>query len=142
MLPKAPNPDYSCDKRVGKWYHEVGDAASREGQGGRKPQRELISAPETALTLVQTLAIEALEAWARERACPRDDEQTPLEFARHLAVDFPSLGAEALQLADLYSRVAYGRERIASDRRTVLQQLWRHMRTTAGVPAPVEAKPV
>ncbi|MFO7901082.1 MAG: DUF4129 domain-containing protein [Pirellulaceae bacterium] len=79
---------------------------------------------------------EAMEAWAREHACPRDEEHTPLEFARHVAVEHPNLGIQAQQLADLYSRVAYGRERIASDARNVLRQLWGHMRSAAAVPPP------
>ncbi len=83
---------------------------------------------------------EALEAWARERSCPRDDEQTPLEFARELAFDHPSLGVEAQQLADLYSRVAYGHERVTVDRCSTLQQLWRHMQSTATMPPPPPAQ--
>ncbi|MFW6171207.1 MAG: DUF4129 domain-containing protein, partial [Planctomycetota bacterium] len=79
---------------------------------------------------------EAMEAWAGEHACPRDHEHTPLEFARHLAIEHPNLGIHAQQLADLYSRVAYGRERIASRDRNVLQRLWHHMRSAAAVPPP------
>ena len=81
-------------------------------------------------------SFEAMEAWARERACPRTQEQTPLEFARHVALEHPGLGMEAQTLADLYSRVAYGHQRIAAERRSVLEQLWRHMRSTAAMPAP------
>ncbi len=81
-------------------------------------------------------SFEAMEAWARERACARTLEQTPLEFARHVALEHPGLGMEAQSLADLYSRVAYGHERIAADRRSVLEQLWRHMRSTAAMPDP------
>ncbi len=84
---------------------------------------------------------EALEAWGRERGCPRDAEQTPLEFARRLAVDHPNLAVEAQQLADLYSRVAYGHERIGKERRSVLEQLWRYMRNTAAMPPPPVATP-
>ncbi len=79
---------------------------------------------------------EALEAWAREQRCPRSDEQTPLEFARQLAVVHPQLGVNAQQLADLYSRVAYGHQSITRDRCTVLQELWRHMLSTASLPLP------
>lgn len=79
---------------------------------------------------------EALEAWAREHACPRDEDRTPLEFARHVATEHPSLGIKAQQLADLYSRVAYGRERIPADDRNVLKPLWRDMLASAAMPPP------
>ncbi len=74
---------------------------------------------------------EALQAWAIQRHCPRAPEQTPLEFADRLAHNFPELGSETLLLADLYSRVAYGRQRVSSRRREPLRRLWRQMVATA-----------
>lgn len=79
---------------------------------------------------------QAMEAWARERSCPRDQQDTPLEFARHLATQHPSLAAEAQQLADLYSRIIYGHERVILNQSTMLQHVWRCMRSTAAMPAP------
>jgi len=79
---------------------------------------------------------EALEAWARERAIARGDEQTPLEFAQHVGIDHPNMAAAAQQLADLYCRVAYGHEPVPADRRAIIQQLWRSMRATASMPPP------
>ncbi len=81
-------------------------------------------------------SFEAMEAWARERACARGPDETPLEFARHVALEHPGLGMEAQTLADLYSRVAYGHERVAADRQRVLEKLWRHMRSAPPLPAP------
>lgn len=76
-------------------------------------------------------SFEALQAWAAERHCPRAAEQTPLEFADQLARRFPELGSETLLLADLYSRLAYGHQRISSRRRAPLRRLWRQMVATA-----------
>jgi hypothetical protein len=93
------------------------------------------SADRCSMEQLVRYTFEAMEAWGRERGRPRQYEQTPLEYAQRLAVDHPSLGVAAQQLADLYSRVAYGRERISRDRARVIQQLWRHMRSTAAMPA-------
>jgi hypothetical protein len=79
---------------------------------------------------------DAFEAWARERACPRAAEQTPLEFAQQVAREHPQVALDAQRMADLYSRIVYGRERISSDRRQVLSQLWQQMRQLSRVPIP------
>jgi len=84
---------------------------------------------------------QAMEAWARERSCPRNEQHTPLEFAHHLATQHPNLAVEAQQLANLYSRIIYGRERIASNERGLLEYIWRCLRSTAAMPAPPPSPP-
>lgn len=75
----------------------------------------------------------ALEAWAEEHGCGRAVDQTPLEFAQHLAGQFPDIGSESTQLADLYSRIAYGRRRVSSRHNGTLQRLWHLLlQTSAG----------
>ena len=73
-------------------------------------------------------SFEALEAWGRERGCPRAEGITPLEYVQRISRQFESMGAETLILGDLYSRVAYGREPIAPARRDDLRRLWQQMR--------------
>ena len=73
-------------------------------------------------------SFEALEAWGREHGCPRGEDQTPLEYARQIAGRHANIGLETQVLADLYCRVAYGREPIASHRRDHLRRLWQHLR--------------
>ncbi len=90
----------------------------------------------TSMEQLVRYSFEALEAWARERGCGRSLEQTPLEFAQRVSRDHPGLGLEVQTLADLYSRMAYGREPLGTERRSVLEQLWRHMRSTAAMPVP------
>ena len=73
-------------------------------------------------------SFDALEAWARERHCGRQEEQTPIEFGRQVARRFPDVAGEAQILADLYSRVVYGRLKISLRRQDDLQRLWRQLR--------------
>jgi len=84
-------------------------------------------------TMEQTVhyTFAALEAWATEQDSGRASEQTPLEFAQELAGRFPEIGAEATTLADLYSRVAYGRRRVSKRHEQTLARLWRLMARTA-----------
>jgi hypothetical protein len=60
-------------------------------------------------------SFEALEAWAREHGCPRQPQQTPHEFARHLGARVASLSRHVRSLADLYCRVAYAPGRLPSE---------------------------
>jgi hypothetical protein len=76
-------------------------------------------------------SFEAMEAWARDHGCPRHDDQTPMEFARQVAGHAPELASEAQVLSDLYSRVAYGRERVRQDRQADLQELWQQLKRAA-----------
>jgi hypothetical protein len=76
-------------------------------------------------------SFEALEAWGREEGCARDAGQTPLEFAQQIAGRYGDVGPETQVLADLYCRVAYGRERIASPRRDNLRRFWQQLRSAS-----------
>jgi hypothetical protein len=79
---------------------------------------------------------EALEAWARDHACPRQQEQTPFEFSHQIAFQHADLAQETQALADLYSRVAYGHERIPSGRRRSLARIWQQLRVPRPSPPP------
>ncbi|MHB8862849.1 MAG: DUF4129 domain-containing protein [Pirellulaceae bacterium] len=72
-------------------------------------------------------SFEALEAWGREQGCPRQEDQTPLEFSQQIAGHCGDVGPETQMLADLYNRVAYGRERVPSHRRDNLRRLWQQL---------------
>jgi hypothetical protein len=81
------------------------------------------------MTLAQLVryTFEALEAWARERNCPRHTGQTPHEFAQYLGQLAPVLAGEVVQLADWYGQVAYARHNPPPQAANVLQQLWRRL---------------
>jgi hypothetical protein len=81
------------------------------------------------MTLAQLVryTFEALEAWARERNCPRHAGQTPYEFAQYLGQLAPVLAGEVAQLADWYGQVAYARHNPPLQAANVLQQLWRRL---------------
>ena len=70
---------------------------------------------------------EALEAWARERGCPRHPQQTAHEFTQQVAANAASLRAPGRKLADLYARLAYAH--ISSQTANVepLREVWRQM---------------
>jgi hypothetical protein len=76
-------------------------------------------------------SFEAIEAWGREHGCARGEDQTPLEYAQQLARRHADIGPETQVLADLYCRVAYGREQIASHRRDNLRRLWQRLRAAS-----------
>ncbi|MHB8972024.1 MAG: DUF4129 domain-containing protein [Pirellulaceae bacterium] len=78
-------------------------------------------------------SFEALEAWGREEGCARDAGQTPLEFAQQITDRHVDVGPETQVLAELYGRVAYGRERISSQRRDNLRRFWQQLRTASRV---------
>jgi hypothetical protein len=79
----------------------------------------------------------ALEAWGRDRGCPRPPDQTPHEFVRNLAAIAPALGDDAAQLADLYCQVAYASFTLPAASVARLAQLWRIMRAEARAPISV-----
>jgi hypothetical protein len=71
---------------------------------------------------------EALEAWAHERECTRNPEQTPREFARQLADRFPELSSNVGRLADLYCETAYAPRTVPEDNVEPLRDLWAMLR--------------
>jgi hypothetical protein len=54
-----------------------------------------------------------------------------MEFARQVAGHAPELASEAQVLSDLYSRVAYGRERVRRERQADLRELWQQLKRAA-----------
>ena len=79
---------------------------------------------------------EALEAWAREHGHPRAPEQTPHEFARHVASQVSRLADEAGRLADLYCQAAYASGTLPAAPVARLSQLWQQLRTAADAEVP------
>ena len=67
----------------------------------------------------------AVEAWALEQGCPRQEHETPLEFAVSLRRHEPAFGATVSGLADFYSRYAYGGDRLERVDLDGLRELWR-----------------
>ena len=73
-------------------------------------------------------SFEALEAFARERGCAREPEQTPHEFARNVGVRCAPLSDHARRLANLYCRVAYARGALPPPEGTGhLRRLWEQL---------------
>ncbi|MFG0266131.1 MAG: DUF4129 domain-containing protein [Rhodopirellula sp. JB055] len=58
---------------------------------------------------VVVITFQALEAWCREQGVERAPDETPSEFVRRVATQFPSLGQSAVQVVDAYNRIVYGR---------------------------------
>ncbi|HEY2411458.1 MAG TPA: DUF4129 domain-containing protein [Pirellulaceae bacterium] len=67
---------------------------------------------------------EALEAWGRERACPRNTGQTPNEFALALAGTQPQVASGVQMLAAWYGQLAYAPKAAAPASIEPLRQLW------------------
>ena len=77
----------------------------------------------------------ALASWAQSYRCARLPEETPIEFADHVAEELPEISTEAQQLARLYAQVAYARTSELPPCQTLLEILWIKMtRDGAAVP--------
>ncbi|MGQ9576130.1 MAG: DUF4129 domain-containing protein [Thermoguttaceae bacterium] len=76
-------------------------------------------------------SFEALEAWARENACPRQPEQTPYEFAQQVAARVKSLARGVRTLSDLYYQAAYGPGEPSSAGVRRLARFWQELRAAA-----------
>jgi hypothetical protein len=70
-------------------------------------------------------SFEALQAWAFEFGLPRQTQQTPIEFARMVGHSCPEIASDALEVARLYSMIAYAGSRPTPDSAGVLERLWR-----------------
>ena len=66
------------------------------------------SAKMTSAELVR-YSYEALEAWARERGLPQEEDRTPHEFAIQLAQLDQGIASRAKNLADVYCMLAFAR---------------------------------
>lgn len=73
----------------------------------------------------------AVEAWGRERACPRQADQTPHEFANSLALVEPAIAAPVQSLAAMYSQLAYAPRSAASGAIEPIRQLWHNLQGAA-----------
>jgi hypothetical protein len=77
-------------------------------------------------------SFEALQAWAFESGLPRQTQQTPIEFARVVGESFPEIATDALQVARLYSMIAYAGSRSTPDSAEILERLWRTVLVDSG----------
>ena len=73
---------------------------------------------------------EAMEAWGRERAMPRSEQETPEEFLRRLAAKYPDQSESILRLMQLYNRLAYANAPADATEVKQLSSLWNWLRTT------------
>jgi hypothetical protein len=80
---------------------------------------------------------EAVEAWARERHCARESDQTPLEFAQAVASVEPGIAPGLQSLATLYSQLAYSSRTASSGSTQPIERLWRDLTQTAQQPVAV-----
>ena len=70
-------------------------------------------------------SFEAMQAWALEFGFPRQAQQTPIEFAGVVGETFPEIASDVLQVAQLYSTIAYAGSRPTPDSAEILEHLWR-----------------
>ncbi|MEO9930307.1 DUF4129 domain-containing protein [Rhodopirellula bahusiensis] len=73
---------------------------------------------------VVVVTFQALEAWCREQGVERSPDETPSEFVRRVAVQFPTLGQSAVQVVDAYNRIVYGRAAAAKDDVEAASSVW------------------
>jgi hypothetical protein len=72
-------------------------------------------------------SFEALEVWAAEQGLPRPPEETPIEFAERIASAHPRLAEPVLELAALYARVAYARQRLPTTSVDIVRRFWQRI---------------
>jgi len=70
---------------------------------------------------------QALMALASDRGYPRQKEQTPHEFAATIGQREPVLANEAMDLANLYGRLAYADGRVPGTALPRLRKIWRRV---------------
>ena len=70
---------------------------------------------------------EALQAWATENNCPREPNQTPIEFGQQLRAYKVPCAAEGQEVSQLYAEIAYASHRPGAESLPVLEKLWRKM---------------
>ncbi|TWT74286.1 DUF4129 domain-containing protein [Allorhodopirellula solitaria] len=77
---------------------------------------------------VVVVTFQALEAWGREQGVQRGEDETPSEFVRRLANQFPTLKQPAWRVVDAYNRVVYGRAAANRGDVTAASSVWEIMR--------------
>jgi hypothetical protein len=80
----------------------------------------------TAGQLVQ-YTFTALEAWGRERNCPRSPHHTAFEFARRVGRAYPDMSTTTKYLADLYGRAMFAPDDLDRVSIVQLKSLWEQM---------------
>lgn len=69
-------------------------------------------------------SFEALEAWGRERQCPRDGQTTPQEYAQQLLSVAKPIYDDARNLAVVYSQMAYAPATVNPSCREYIEKFW------------------
>ena len=79
-----------------------------------------------------------MEAWAYESGCPRQPDDTPIEFARQLAQAQPKMGATARSFTQLVNQSAYAPGTLSADCLPEVKKMWQSMEesTVSVSPAP------
>lgn len=77
---------------------------------------------------VVVITFQALEAWAREQGVQRSEDETPSEFARRVAIQFPVLKKSALSIVDAYNRIVYGQADANPKDVRAAKHVWEFMR--------------
>lgn len=67
---------------------------------------------------------DAIEVWGRERQLVRSGQETPEEFLRRLAAQYPEQTESMLRLTQLYNRLAYAQSAIDANEVRRLSTLW------------------
>lgn len=77
----------------------------------------------------------ALEAWAFDAGVPRDQSQTPLEFARTLGERHPEVKPILSSFTELVTLVAYAPGQAPDSGLETLKRFWQSLRSTGPSPA-------
>ncbi|MCC9645307.1 DUF4129 domain-containing protein [Rhodopirellula sp. JC740] len=73
---------------------------------------------------VVVVTFQALEAWCREQGVERAPDETPSEFVRRVAKQFPTLSQSAVRVVDAYNRIVYGRASAGRDDVQAASSVW------------------
>ncbi len=82
------------------------------------------TAAERSLHETVAYSFAALEAWARDHACPREPNQTASEFAVQVGRHAARLAAPTRDFANLYAAVAYADRSPKPETIVLVERLW------------------
>jgi Domain of unknown function (DUF4129) len=94
-----------------------------DGRAGRMSVKELLC-----------YSFAALQSWARERGYPRQQGETPLEFAARLCDEQPALEAPVRRLTNLYVRAVYAPEVLPDTCVELVEQFWGQLESATDRP--------
>jgi hypothetical protein len=126
-----------------KGGEKTGAVGAGEAVAQRSPPRPFASflnpflsgnAERQSLEKLIRYSFEAMEAWAWEHDLGRQADETPLEFAERIGSELPAFEAEARQLANLYARVLYARDKLPISAREALRQFWERLEAVVEQP--------